>query len=176
MSWHAISALSEIVGAVAVVVSLIYLAVQIRTGTRDLRSNTQDAVFHRLIDWNETVMGDPELVRIFRTGSRHPDLLDENEEARYGHIMFSFFKLFENIILHHFGGSVDPGVWKFNQPMLLIYANPPGGQYYLNRRKEIFDPRFFGYLRESRINEDPAPKTSAPLDAPRPEKNMEPGT
>ena len=38
MNWEAISAVSEIVGAVAVVISLIYVAAQIRQNTKMMRT------------------------------------------------------------------------------------------------------------------------------------------
>lgn len=44
MNWEAISAISEVVGAVAVVVSLIYLALQIRQNTKVVRGTTLDSI------------------------------------------------------------------------------------------------------------------------------------
>ena len=44
IEWEAISAVSEIIGAVAVVVSLIYVAAQIRQNTRAIRGSTLDAI------------------------------------------------------------------------------------------------------------------------------------
>jgi len=39
MSWEAISTIAEVIGAIAVVVSLVYLAIQLRTNTRAVRAN-----------------------------------------------------------------------------------------------------------------------------------------
>ena len=44
MNWEAISAISDIVGAIAVVVSLIYIAVQIRQNTRMMRSGAKQSL------------------------------------------------------------------------------------------------------------------------------------
>ena len=44
MNWDAVGAMSELVGAIAVVVTLIYLAVQIRLNTRAIRQDTGHAI------------------------------------------------------------------------------------------------------------------------------------
>ena len=44
MNWEALGALSELIGAIAVVLTLIYLAVQIRQNTRAIRLGTNHAV------------------------------------------------------------------------------------------------------------------------------------
>ena len=47
MNWDAISAVGEILGAAAVVLSLVYLATQIRQGTSATRTATRDAAMAR---------------------------------------------------------------------------------------------------------------------------------
>jgi hypothetical protein len=153
MNWDAIGAIGEIVGAVAVVTSLVYLAVQIRVSSGALRTGTRDSAFHALMKWNQDVMADPELVWIYQAGSKDIGCLDEIQRMRFGHIMYSFFKLFENLYLHVLDGSVEEDVWTYNQAMLISYANQPGAQEYLGKRKEIFDPRFWGFLEKNRTTD-----------------------
>lgn len=45
MNWEAISAIGEIVGATAVVVTLIYLAVQVRQGTKATQGGKRPGSF-----------------------------------------------------------------------------------------------------------------------------------
>ena len=156
MSWEAISALANVIGAVAVVLSLIYLGRQVQSGTRELRSNTRDSAFHSLMEWNYYVMSDPEMGWIFQSGCRDFGSLPEKERARLVHVMYSFFKMFENIYLHYLDGSVEESVWTHNKPMLLAYATLPGARYYLENRKKIFDPRFWQFLADSRPDDVPA--------------------
>ena len=60
MNWEAISAVSEIVGAIAVVISLIYVATQIHQNTRMMRSaakqsltETTQNLIYKAIDYSE---------------------------------------------------------------------------------------------------------------------------
>ena len=48
MNWNAIGAVGEILGAVAVIVSLVYLAVQVRHNTESLRIQTLQRVMDRV--------------------------------------------------------------------------------------------------------------------------------
>jgi hypothetical protein len=51
MNWEALGAIGETVGAVAVVVTLGYLAVQIRRNTRWLRASIADSHYRGVVGW-----------------------------------------------------------------------------------------------------------------------------
>ncbi len=156
MSWEAISSIANLIGAAAIVVSLIYLTAQVRTGTHAIRTSTRDAAFQSLMEWNYYVMSDPDLAWIFQTGCRDFQAVDEKARARLVHVLYSFFKMFEKIYLHSLDGSVEQSVWIHNSPMLLAYASQPGARYYLSQRQKIFDPRFWMFLEENRSSDVPA--------------------
>ena len=163
MNWEAIGSIAELIGAAAVVISLLYLAVQVRSGTQELQTNTRDSSFHSLLEWNYYMMSDSELGWIFQTGCRDFMSLEEKERARLIHVMYSFFKMFENVYLHYLDGSVDRDVWEHNHPMLLAYATQPGARYYLEHREKIFDPRFWQFLQEHSSSDVPAGHTVSKL-------------
>ncbi len=52
MNWDAIGAVSEVAAAIGVVVSLVYLAVQIRENTRSSRSATRQSIVESVIATN----------------------------------------------------------------------------------------------------------------------------
>ena len=56
MNWDAIGAVGEVSGAVAVVVTLIYLAGQLRQNTQALRSSTYEAINSSAFSWSDSVM------------------------------------------------------------------------------------------------------------------------
>jgi len=142
MNWDAFGAIGEVVGATAVVVSLVYVSIQLRSGTRALQTTTRDSVYKQLQEWNLVVMGDPRLGWIFQKGSTDFESLEEKERARYLHVMYSFFKTFENIYLHHLEGVVPLELWEPNLKMLTVYATQRGGRMYWEQRKAAYDPRF----------------------------------
>ncbi len=48
MNWEAIGAIGELLGAMAVVISLVYVASQVKSGTQALKTTTRDSAFHSL--------------------------------------------------------------------------------------------------------------------------------
>ncbi len=142
MNWEAIGAIGELLGAIAVVISLIYVALQVRSGTQALKTSTRGAAFRSLQEWNYAVLSEPDLAWIFQRGMAEPQVLDEHQQARFVHLMFSYLKLFENIYLHLLDGSVGAEAWEHNKEVLAAFANLPGTQRYWSGRRPIFDPRF----------------------------------
>ena len=59
MNWDAIGAIGEIIGAAAVVVSLIYLAIQFRTNTNALRASASWDAELVFVQRNEKIARDP---------------------------------------------------------------------------------------------------------------------
>lgn len=142
MDWGAVGAIAELVGAAAVVISLIYVSFQLRAGTRALQIATRDSVFRQLMEWNYVVMGDPRLAWINQAGALDFDVLTEEERARYMHLMYTFLKMFENLYLHHLDGALSGGIWEANRPFLAVYLSQPGAHRYWEKRRSAFDPRF----------------------------------
>ena len=68
MDWSAVGAIGEVFGAVAVVLSLIYVAAQVRQNTSALRSSATAGAIASIRDWNRDLIADPALARIFRKG------------------------------------------------------------------------------------------------------------
>lgn len=150
MSWDAIGAIAEAIGALAVVVSIVYLAVQIQSGTKALRTTLRDSAFHNLQEWNYVLSSDEELPWIFKRGLRNPTDLNDKELARFHHMMYSFYKVFENIYLHFLEGSIAEEAWENNNEILFLYYAQNGAQEYWRNRREIFDPRFVELVESSK--------------------------
>ncbi len=76
MNWTAIGAIGEVLGAVAVVLSLVYVAAQVRHNTTALsRAASADAIAG-IRNWNQCLIEDPVMVRIFSQGVEDMDALD----------------------------------------------------------------------------------------------------
>jgi len=148
LDWNAIGALAELIGALAVIASLVYLASQVREGSRALQTTMRDSAFHSLAEWNYAVMADTDLCWVFQEGCRNFDVLDEKQKARFLHAAYSFFKIFENLYLHTLDGSIEPETWEHNRLILQVYGSQPGAQSYIEQRLPIFDPRFRQFLAE----------------------------
>jgi hypothetical protein len=112
MSWDAIGAMGEWAGAIAVFVSLIYLAVQTGNNTRALRS----AAFHQVrASFSEVSLAmyqDPSAVLLSsRVHNNEPDLTEE-EIARYALLLTTFVRRGESAYFQSTDGSLQLEAWE----------------------------------------------------------------
>jgi len=122
MNWDAISAISQLVGSIAVVLSVLYLAVQVHRSTRVAKLATQDAAATALRDVTKPFMENAELERIWRV------------------------KAFETIHFHYVSGMMDKQLWEGWRGLLRHYIAAPGIAQYWNLRPEVFSERFRNFV------------------------------
>src|ERR1051325_3957958 len=111
MNWDAINAISQLISSVAVVVSVLYLAVQLRSSTRVARVAAMDAAAAALRDVTKPFMENAELARIWRTGLENLDALSPEDQARFFHAAHQFLKALETIHYHYVYGLLDSPFW-----------------------------------------------------------------
>ena len=96
MSLEDLGNLGEFLSALAVVVSLLYLAVQIRQNSRMLRSTASQSAARNSSDFATALISDRELLRLFVAGRR--DLSDLSPEDRdvFSTIIINLFYSYES--------------------------------------------------------------------------------
>jgi hypothetical protein len=77
------ASIAEVIGAVAVVVSLIYVGIQVEDSTRAVRSATANQTAGALSAWYLGIGGDKESSRIYQDGMIYPESLSREELFRY---------------------------------------------------------------------------------------------
>jgi len=97
MNWDAIGAIGEIVGAIAVVVSLAYLAVQIKQSN----AASARAAVQELLDLNdriaESVGESEEIAEVYLKGSANEDGLSKAQQMQYNTILLRQIKFWERV-------------------------------------------------------------------------------
>jgi len=77
MNWGAAGAIGEILGAVAVVITVLYLAAQIKQSNRQSASDAGFAVVSEMSRFDELVFSNPEVSKLLVKMKRDEDLSDE---------------------------------------------------------------------------------------------------
>ena len=93
MNWEAIGAVGEILGAAGVIVTLVYLSMQIRANARATRIETADRVLARVNESQALLIQQADLADIVRRGARDLDSLEPAERMR---VKFFFFEMLKN--------------------------------------------------------------------------------
>lgn len=148
MSWDAINAVSQLISSIAVVVSVLYLAVQLRSSTRVARVAAMDAAAAALRDVTKPFMENAELARIWRIGLEDLKALSPEDQARFFHAAHQFLKALETIHYHYVYGLLDTQLWEGWKDLLRHYVATPGIKHYLARRGPVFSERFCKFIGE----------------------------
>lgn len=107
MTLQDLGALGEIIGAVAVVLSLLYVAAQIRQNTRSLRSATSFAVNQALAELNGRWVANTDgFTDLWLRGCADLDSLDPTERERFSRQVYDLLNL---AVLQHEAERNDIG-------------------------------------------------------------------
>ncbi len=146
MNWEAIGAIGEIVGAIAVVVTIGYLAVQIRQNTISLRSASVQQILQGIAELNQFLGSAPDVTDLWWRGTRDPASLSEEEWHRFIHIASAYIRRMELMFLNHLQGSVPAQVWEAQTNNLRRWFSTPGIQRWLSDLGSSVNADFRGYV------------------------------
>ena len=94
MNWEAIGAVAELVGAIAVVASLLYLAIQVRHSTEVSRATAFQAIFDGVTTHNNYMFGPDNVDLVIRCLRSYPDVGVEDRMV-YDNLMANLMNYFE---------------------------------------------------------------------------------
>jgi len=143
---EAINALAQLIAAIGVIVSLFYLAAQIRQNTRSMRAVVVDSLAHSLIDLLSPQAYDLQAIRAFAAAVEDWHGVTEEDRARSLSFMFPTFKLFENAWFQQRPGTLDKQQWEGWDAYIRMYYHRPGVKTWWSLRKMAFAPGFRDYL------------------------------
>ncbi len=138
MNWEAISAVSEIIGAVAVVVSLIYVAAQIRQNTRMMRTAAKQslteasqgfmyAAIDNSEDWVKLMAGE---------SASTPE-----QDARMSLLVRAMLRGFESQCYQYESGLLEEAEWRALQSAIKDLCALPGVNKYWQQLKPHMSER-----------------------------------
>ncbi len=128
--------IGEFIGALAVVVSLAYLAVHIRHNTRTVRTSTYQAVVDSNMRSNDPILLNPEVERVYRIGRRDLSQLTAEERPLFTQIVARFLLNYEAIYLQHQLGIIDSDYWRGRLSALQNLVSQPGVHAHLEGRQQ----------------------------------------
>ena len=158
MNWEAIGAVGEIVGAIAVIATLFYLAIQIRYQTVSNNVSLQEGVLEGYNQANRIFAESEELSGIFFKGLHHPDELSDNQVVQFQFMLRLFVNQFLKIYRLHEQGLLSKEDWEGHASFGSFFLNTPGGKRFRESHGEAFK-EFYDVISESQSNIDSATLT-----------------
>ena len=148
MNWDAIGAIAELLGAVAVVASLIYLATQIRQSTRATQGASLEFISKLSIDFLVQVASDAETASIFRRGLTESEQLNADELLRFDMLIFAVLESLDATLAQRDRGMHTDADFQKWDKVIGDYMAHPGVRSFWSRSSENFSPAFRQYVAE----------------------------
>ena len=138
LSLPALGNIGEFIGAIAVVVSLIYLARQTIHNTRSVQAASFNSMVQNSIRLLEHSFRDSEFASFYERAERDPDALSPDEKVRWDSYMTSVFRHFGNLIYQHRVGALDDQMWQAYRQTLKEHLRVPTWGVWYRRHSQIF--------------------------------------
>jgi len=137
MNWEAIGAVGEILGAIAVVVSLVYLATQIRQNSKAVRNEAlQRAIEDRSSMAKITMQSD--LAPIWRRGLGEFDSLTDDEKVQFNGVMLTMISSHMGLRGLFLDGSLDRSTFTIFEDDLTGVMLCPGVRTWWNETQSAY--------------------------------------
>ena len=138
-------AIGELVGGIAIIVSLLYVGLQVKHGTNATRAATNQsfaAQFSELI----LRITKPELRDIFWRGITGLKNLEGSENAAFMALMASIMRTYEMFYFERIEGRFDSRMWDGYKTQLIDLYDNEGVREYWAIRKHQYSDDFDSYL------------------------------
>jgi hypothetical protein len=136
LNWDALGAFGEIAGALAVVISLLFVGYQLRQGQSIERAKAQRDLLVQARDWMSLLAADEEKFESVRLCLTDFDSADDFAKERFNSWAFNVLFIVEQVHYMHIDGFINDGsFYRFEQVILSIIRTPGGAQWW----KRAFD-------------------------------------
>ena len=146
MSLEQFALAAEIIGAIAIIVTLIYLAIQVKDSARASRSAAVTDATTAMQAVYQELGGNPQAARVFLEGLTKPDTLSEQDQFQYLMMMHSFFLGFQRSFFLAQQGTLDIDLRDSIGTALVAVNQLPGIHLYWRQRKAFFQPEFIAWV------------------------------
>ena len=147
MSLQDLGNVGELLGAVAVLISFIYLARQIRQNSRAARAATEQSISRAWTSALSVPAQSSENAVVFYRGLRSPEDLSEGELMHFSLMLQLLFNQYEQAYLSYLEGSFSQRRWDRIDRAIGLYTTRPGFEYWWQRVGHLLTAEFREYLQ-----------------------------
>jgi hypothetical protein len=165
MTLEALGNIGEIVGALGVIVSLGYLAGQIRQNTKAIKASSHHAINDAFNAYLKLLIENERAAHILAVGVREIGKLDDRQRDTFYAVLSMLFNHFENTFLQYRQGLLDDDQWRRWSFAIGWYAGFPGIEIWWKNRSVIYPIAFREMVEGQRAEFGPTdPDQWAPAD------------
>lgn len=141
-----ISNIAQALAAVATVLSLLFVGVQIRQNTRALKATSHHAITDSFNALNVLVYSDPRVARLQRLGLAGIGNFDEDEALQFSWLLLANFRIFETLFYQYKTGTMEEQLYEAELRTLNWIASQPGFQAWWTVNPISFSTEFRAFI------------------------------
>lgn len=154
MSLETLANPGEFIGAVAVVLSLAYLAFQVRQNTQSLRTENYARALDRVAAMQARLAADPESSSVIGRGVLDSASLSPEQRIQFTWAFYEMFGAFEFMYDQARAGALPAHVWERWSATLSWWISLPGVQSWWRAKPTPFNASFVAFV-ETRLGAGP---------------------
>lgn len=155
MNWEIIGATGDWAGALAVVVSLIYLAGQVRLSNKQTKSAARYSFLDAYGQLHASLIESMAATSVFRRGLSG-EALDQDEEFQFVFILGQWINTWSVMFELHGEGQLPDGQWFIARADLLSTLSTVGGREYWERLGNLGTQPGFSKMVDELLSSDAA--------------------
>ena len=141
-----LASIAEVIGAVAIVISLIYVGVQVTDSTQAVRSASANETSAALSSSYIQLGTNQQASQVFRAGVSSPESLSQDELFQYIMQLHGLFFEYQAAYYLAQEGTLDVDLQEAMSNTILGVRDQPGFQLYWGQRRELFKADFREYV------------------------------
>lgn len=145
--------IAEVIGAFAVVISLIYVGIQVNDSASAVRAASANDANTTLQNFYLEVGSDRETSEIFYTALVSPVPLEPTEEFQFLMMLHAAFLAFQNSYFLAKEGTIDEDLHEAITAALVGVRETPGVKRYWRQRRSYLHPEFAQYVDDLIVRE-----------------------
>jgi len=130
--------LGEFVGAMGVIVSLVYLAKQMQQNTISVRAASFNSMVENSLRLLEHAFIDSEFAAFLHKAESDPSALTPAEKLRWNSYMTAAYRHFGNLVYQQRVGALDQEMWKSYERTLKNHLRVPSWRSWFEENQELF--------------------------------------
>jgi hypothetical protein len=154
---EALGNIGDFLGGFGVVVTLIYLASQIRQNTRSTRMSAFQAAQRDIADAFDGLSHDPALLRVYFDGNRDFESFSKEDRRRYAAFMSGLLRRYETFLYHTRLGNIQRSHWEGPLAELRTAFKYPGTRAWWAKARTSFSADLRDFIEREILTEEPEP-------------------
>ena len=149
MNWDVIGALAEIAGAAGVIITLLYLSIQLRQSTQASKLTAIQSSMENSARFSEILSTDDEVAAVFWKGLSDPQELSATDRRKFVSALNVFMRRESVAFYLHKEGVMPDHLWQARVAVISGTLNQPGFHLYLETASETLPDDFRKFLAAS---------------------------